>query len=88
MSLNDCAAHWSPNPGETRVFGENDICKVDFGTHINGYLIDSAFTACFDPRLENLVLALKESTWAGIKASGIDVRLCDVGACVNEVMTS
>lgn len=55
---------------------------------MNGRIIDSAFTVAFNPMYDNLLLAAKESTNAGIKAAGIDVRLCDVGEVIQEVMES
>lgn len=55
------------------------MVKLDFGTHINGLLIDSAFTIAFDEKYDNLLKAVKEATNAGIKMAGIDVRLCDIG---------
>lgn len=63
----------------------NDVVKIDFGTHINGRIIDCAFTLHFNPRYDALVKGVQEATEAGIKASGVDVRLCDVGAAVQEV---
>ena len=35
-----------------------------------------------------LVQAVKEATNTGVKEAGIDVRLCDVGAAIQEVMES
>jgi len=35
-----------------------------------------------------LLVAVKEATNAGIKASGIDVKLCDIGEAIQEVMES
>ena len=35
-SINNCAAHYTPNGGDATVFGPNDVVKIDFGTHING----------------------------------------------------
>ena len=35
-SLNNCAAHYTPNAGDTTVLKQDDVCKIDFGTHING----------------------------------------------------
>lgn len=35
-SLNHCAAHYTPNAGDPTVLGVDDVCKIDFGTHING----------------------------------------------------
>ena len=36
VSLNNCAAHYTPNAGDTTILGPDDVMKVDFGTHIKG----------------------------------------------------
>ena len=36
VSLNHCAAHYTPNAGDPTVLQYDDVMKVDFGTHING----------------------------------------------------
>ena len=43
-SLNEVAAHYTPNTGDDTVLNYDDVCKLDFGTHINGFVIDCAFT--------------------------------------------
>lgn len=89
MSLNDCAAHFTVLPDDTKsILGENDVLKIDFGTHVNGRIMDSAFTVAFNPQYEQLLLASREATYAGIKALGVDVRLCDIGRDIHEVMKS
>ena len=35
-SLNNCAAHYTPNTGDTTVLQYGDVCKIDFGTQVNG----------------------------------------------------
>eukprot|EP01116_Phalansterium_solitarium_P012863 TRINITY_DN2952_c1_g2_i1.p1 TRINITY_DN2952_c1_g2~~TRINITY_DN2952_c1_g2_i1.p1 ORF type:complete len:503 (-),score=249.51 TRINITY_DN2952_c1_g2_i1:344-1852(-) len=87
-SLNHVAAHYTPNSGDETVLQYGDVMKVDFGTHINGRIVDCAFTVAFDPKFDPLLEAVKAATNAGIKAAGIDVRLCDVGAEIQEVMES
>lgn len=87
-SLNHVAAHWTPNSGDKTVLQYDDVCKIDFGTHVNGRIIDSAWTVHFNPKYDVLAEAVRESTAAGVKAAGIDVRLCDVGAACQEVMES
>ena len=89
--------------------------KVDFGTQVNGRIIDCAFTVAFNPKFDPLLEAVKDATNTGIRvcrlhaatwlreecpwtqgsatayqlqAAGIDVRLCDVGAAIQEVMES
>ncbi|VIO87064.1 Uncharacterized protein BM_BM13981 [Brugia malayi] len=87
-SLNNCAAHYTPNAGDTTVLQESDVCKIDFGVHVSGRLIDCAFTLHFDPKFDDLVNAVHEATNAGIREAGIDVRLCDIGETIEEVMSS
>ncbi|XP_077290313.1 methionyl aminopeptidase und [Arctopsyche grandis] len=87
-SRNHCAAHYTPNAGDPTVLEYDDVVKIDFGTHINGRIIDCAFTLAFNPRYDKLLEAVKEATDTGIKCAGIDVRLCDIGEAVQEVMES
>eukprot|EP00118_Oscarella_pearsei_P026271 m.309691 g.309691 ORF g.309691 m.309691 type:complete len:461 (+) comp47380_c0_seq1:20-1402(+) len=87
-SLNHCAAHYTPNAGDTTVLSYDDVCKIDFGTHINGRIIDCAFTVSFNPRYDPLVAAVKAATETGIRESGIDARLGDIGAAIQETMES
>jgi methionyl aminopeptidase len=42
----------------------------------------------FDPVYDNLLAAVKDATNTGIAAAGIDVRLGDIGAEIQEVMES
>ncbi|KAG4305715.1 hypothetical protein PORY_000625 [Pneumocystis oryctolagi] len=88
LSLNHCAAHYTPNAGDKTCLKKSDVMKVDFGVHVNGRIIDSAFTMTFDDKYDKLLEAVKDSTNTGIRESGIDVRLCDIGAAIQEVMES
>ncbi|KAM4573373.1 methionine aminopeptidase 2-like isoform 2-T2 [Odontesthes bonariensis] len=87
-SINHCAAHYTPNAGDPTVLRYDDVCKIDFGTHINGRIIDCAFTVTFNPKYDRLLEAVRDATDTGIRFAGIDVRLCDVGETIQEVMES
>ena len=53
LSLNNCAAHYTPNYNEnTIILKESDILKIDYGIHVNGIIIDSAFTMHFDNKYD------------------------------------
>ncbi|KAG9098158.1 Methionine aminopeptidase 2 [Ceratobasidium sp. 370] len=88
LSLNECAAHYTPNAGDTRVLQQKDMLKVDFGVQVNGRIVDSAFTLNFEPTYDQLIAAVKDATNTGVREAGIDVRLGDVGAAIQEVMES
>lgn len=88
LSLNECAAHYHPTSYDKTKFQNDDILKIDFGTEINGWIIDSAFTVCFDSKYDPLLEAVKEATNNGIKTAGIDVNICDWGIANQEIMES
>ncbi|CAG8504812.1 42640_t:CDS:10, partial [Gigaspora margarita] len=83
-SLNNCAAHYTPNSGDKTVLQYDDVCKIDFGTHINGRIVDCAFTLTFNPVYDRLKEAVKDATNTGVREAGIDVRLNDIGAAIQE----
>lgn len=87
-SRNHCAAHYTPNAGDPTVLEYDDVTKIDFGTHINGRIIDCAFTLTFNPKYDKLVEAVRDATNTGIREAGIDVQLCEIGAAIQEVMES
>ncbi|KAG0334018.1 Methionine aminopeptidase 2 [Podila humilis] len=87
-SLNHVAAHYTPNAGDKTVIQYEDVCKIDFGVHVGGRIIDSAFTLTFDPVYDNLLAAVKDATNTGVREAGIDVRMGDIGAAIQEVMSS
>lgn len=39
VSLNHCAAHYTPNAGDKTVLSYDDVMKVDFGVHVNGKVL-------------------------------------------------
>jgi methionyl aminopeptidase len=88
LSINHCAAHYTPNAGNKMVLQADDVMKVDIGVHVNGRIVDSAFTLAFNPVYDNLLLAVKEATNAGVKEAGIDVRVGEIGGVIQEVMES
>ncbi|SPQ23233.1 efbc8e2c-7a9c-4354-92c5-209d7ef7ac24 [Thermothielavioides terrestris] len=89
LCLNHQVAHYTPNPGQKPVvLQEQDVLTVDFGVHINGWIVDSAFTMAFDPTYDNLLAAVKDATNSGIKTAGVDVRISDVSAAIQEAMES
>lgn len=70
LCLNNVAAHWTPNPGAKEIILQyDDLLKVDFGVHVSGRIVDSAFTVAFNPAYDNLLAAVKAATNTGLKVS-------------------
>ena len=88
ISINSCAAHFHPEENDNTTIKKDDVIKIDFGTEVNGWIIDSAFTVYFNEKHDNLVKAVKEATETGIKNAGIDVDINDWAKSIKEVMNS
>ncbi|KAH8671459.1 methionine type metalloexopeptidase [Xylariales sp. PMI_506] len=88
LNLDHIAAHYSPNAGNKTVLQQSNVMKVDIGVHVNGRIVDSAFTMSFDPMYDNLLAAVKDATNTGVKEAGIDVRLGELGGYIQEAMES
>ncbi|KAI0472775.1 methionine aminopeptidase 2-like protein [Xylariaceae sp. FL0804] len=88
LNLDRIAAHYSPNAGNKMVLDQSNVMKVDIGVHVNGRIVDSAFTMAFDPKYDNLLAAVKDATNTGVREAGIDVRLGELGGLIQETMES
>ncbi|KAF1362005.1 peptidase M24A, methionine aminopeptidase [Lizonia empirigonia] len=89
LCLNNIAAHWTPNPGGKEVVLKyDDVLSVDFGVHVNGRIVDSAFTVAHNPVYDNLLEGVKAATNTGLKEAGIDARMDHISGAIQEVMES
>ncbi|CAI9104045.1 OLC1v1002652C1 [Oldenlandia corymbosa var. corymbosa] len=50
-SLNWVAAYWTPNSGDKTV-KYDDVVKLDFGTHIDGHIVDCTCSVAFNPMFD------------------------------------
>jgi len=86
VSINSIAAHYTSPPNDETVIKENDVVKVDFGVHKDGYISDFAFTICFNPELNSLVEAAEESLRVVIENVRPGVKTNLLGALAEEMM--
>lgn len=49
------------------VLKAEDVLKVDFGIHVSGRIVDSAFTLTFDNKYDKLLEAVKAATDTGVR---------------------
>ena len=80
ISVNEVAAHFTPQAGDTRTVGEDDLVKIDVGAHIDGYIADLAFT--WSKRPHPLVEASGKALEAGIKAIRPGVAVSEVSRAI------
>jgi methionyl aminopeptidase len=88
FSINNCIAHDTARVDDQRILTEDDIVKIDFGTHVNGNIIDSAFTYSYNTKYENLITSTKDATWSAIKMIGPDTYVNDISKVIKEIIES
>ena len=89
LSLNHVAAHWTPNDAsEGHILTKTDVMKVDVGYHVNGRIVDSAFTVCHDAEKKALIDATVDATNSAIRAAGVDACVSELGDIIEEVICS
>ena len=61
VSINEVAAHYTSPPNDERRIPEKAIVKVDIGVHVDGYVTDTAFTACFSQECKSMADAAEHA---------------------------
>ena len=54
VSINEVAAHYTSPPDDKAKIPERAVAKVDLGVQVDGYVTDTAFTACFNPEYKTM----------------------------------
>ena len=88
LSINDIAAHYSPNKGDQSILPEGALLKVDIGAHIDGYVADTAYTYAFNDEHKQLVEASIAGLNAAIEQCYPDNLLSNVSAAIEDAITS
>ncbi len=86
VSVNDCAAHYCPYYQDKSVLNKGDLVKVDMGAHIDGYLVDTAFTISLGGPKEHkeLIEAAEAAVAAALKLAKPGVSLGKIGRAIED----
>ena len=85
ISRNDEAAHATPAIDDKTVFGK-DIVKLDIGTHIDGYIGDSAVTVDLSGNNDGLVKASEAALNEAIKIIRDGVSTVEIGETIENTI--
>lgn len=88
LSLNNIAAHYTPSGKTTTILKNTDVLKIDYGVHVDGSIIDSAFTWARDDTYRPLLEASQEAVDTIIKHIGVDTTVSELGAISEEIVNS
>lgn len=79
ININNCAAHYSPIASSSSdVFLIDDVVKIDYGIHIDGHILDAAFTVSFSNKHRDLLETSMKACMAAAKSFRHNMRLIEV----------
>ena len=82
ICANESAAHYTAEIDDQKVVPHNSILKVDLGTHIEGYITDTAITLCYNDELLDMAEATKSALAEALKVIKDGARTSDVGRVI------
>ncbi|MEM2940804.1 MAG: type II methionyl aminopeptidase [Thermoproteota archaeon] len=88
IGVNEIAAHFTPPPGFTGRIPTDGLVKIDFGVHIDGCIVDTAFTIPLSSRDREIVEVAENSL---VKASEVlkpGVKINQVGGAIEGFVKS
>ena len=89
VSINNIAAHYtSPIKEDNLTINELDLVKVDLGVHVEGFIVDTAFSVNFndDQTLENIVQATEVAVEAAKMMVKPKVNTKEIGQKIEDII--
>ncbi len=89
IARNNLAAHYTPKSNDKLKFKKGDLVKLDVGTHVDGYIADTAVTVQVETdEYTDLIDASKEGLEVAINEMKPGIKLSNIGKSVSEKITS
>jgi len=82
IGVNQVTAHFAPQEGDESVFAEEDLVKVDFGVHVDGYVADTSVTVTLNPEFNLLLEATQRALEAAIATARKEWRTGEIGRVI------
>ena len=88
ISINEIAAHFTPEAGSVVLVGETDLVKIDLGVHIDGCIGDTAVTVDLSNEQGKLCEASSAALGAAIACMKPGLKVGEIGGVIEKEITS
>lgn len=88
ISINNVVAHYTPTKQDKYFIKDNDLVKIDYGVHVDGYIIDSALSINYSEKYKPIYDASKAAITNVIKNIGVDSRFQELSKIIEETVNS
>ena len=86
VSINEVAAHYTAPPNDELKIPEKAVVKVDMGVHVDGYVTDTAFTACFNLEHSSMQSAAEHALAVAIDSIHGDMATSKIGGIIEKTI--
>ncbi len=83
IGVNQVTAHYAPQEGDESVFADDDLVKVDFGVHVEGYITDTSVTVTLNPEFDLLLEATRRALEVAISTAAKETRTAEIGRAIH-----
>ena len=88
ISLNEIAAHYTPEADCKRCLEETDLVKIDIGGLLNGAIADNAYSTDLSGKYEKMVEASQESLKKAIELIRPGITVGEIGGIIETTVKS
>ena len=86
ISVNEIAAHYTAYIDDPSTIPDKSLVKVDIGVHIDGYIADTAVTLAFDPKYDELNIAVETALERAIEVIRPGIRVSKIGEIIESTI--
>lgn len=86
ISINEIAAHVTPDINDATVLKENDLAKIDIGCQVDGYISDRAFTVFIGHKTHPLIETSEKATKAALDALIPGTKVSEVSGIIDDIV--
>jgi len=86
ISMDSIAAHYCAEPDDKNIF-DKQVCSLDVGVHVDGFIGDTAGTVDLSGNFKDLVKASEEALKEAIKIVQIGTKVNQIGKVIQETIS-
>jgi|TARA_B110000285_G_C15082772_1_gene594432 methionyl aminopeptidase len=88
INIDNVVAHYTPSNKDNYFINDNNIVKIDYGVHVDGYIIDSAFSINYNEKYKSILDASESAIKNVIKNIGVDTKFQELSSIIEETVNS
>jgi methionyl aminopeptidase len=86
ISINENAAHYTPDIDDVIILKEGNLVKIDFGIHVDGFIWDRAFSVLIGEGKNSLIESSEKAVENAMKMIKPGVKICEISEIIENTL--